>query len=133
MTDNSKNITEEWYVIFTSSKYKKGVMRWIKKDFSHVYAMKRSPGEQFWTVIDPLLSHTDVRLICSGQWPHPRLYAGLDSVVLKVTAKITSKPRWTLCVFNCVEVVKSLLGIKSFWTWTPWQLYKHLVRGDNNE
>ena len=60
-------------------------------------------------------------------YPHPRLYADDNSVILPVKAVIDSmQSRWTLCVFNCVEVVKALLGIKNFFILTPYQLFKYL-------
>ena len=128
MTDTrTRSLTEDWFVVFTRSEYKKGVMRWIKRDFSHVYAMQKSPGGQFWVVVNPLLSHVDVELVVVDDYPHPRTWAGPAAVILPVRAKIKGDAvRWSVCVFNCVEVIKGLLGIKSFWTWTPWQLYKHI-------
>lgn len=48
---------------------------------------------------------------------------------VKVIVDIDTKvDRGHLCRFNCVEVVKSLIGMKSFWTFTPYQLYKKLRR-----
>lgn len=128
MVDHKATLTVDWFVIFGPSKYKKGIMRWIKPDFSHVYAMKKSPGGQFWIVINPLLALLDAEILLVDDYPHPRAYAGQDAVILPIRAVITQKPRWSLCVFNCVEVVKALLGIRSFWTWTPWQLFKYLKK-----
>lgn len=103
-------------------------MKWLKPDFSHVYAMKKSPGGQFWIVINPLLACLESELLCVDQYPHPRSFAGIGAIVIPVRAIIKEKPRWTLCVFNCVEVIKALLGIRAFWVWTPYQLYKYLIK-----
>lgn len=121
--------TVEWFVVFTRSELKTWVMRLLNPDFRHVYAMKKSEGGQFWMVVNPLRSHTHVTLELVDNYPHPRLYSGEDAVIVPIRTKIDKmNNRHTLCVFNCVEVVKSLLGIKSFWTWTPYQLYKKLMR-----
>lgn len=96
-----------------------------------MYAMRKSEGGQFWQIINPLISYISVELVTIDEYPHPRCWAESDAVILPVTAKIADQARWTFCVFNCVEVIKGLLGIKSFWTLTPWQLYKHLRRHKN--
>ena len=90
--------------------------------------MKKSPGGQFWIVINPLLPVLDCELLLVDDYPHPRLFADPEAVILPVKAITINKPRWTFCIFNCVEVVKALLGIKAFWVWTPWQLYKYLIK-----
>ena len=39
------------------------------------------------------------------------------------------KDRGHICRINCVEIIKSFLGINSFFTFTPYQLYKRLKNG----
>lgn len=121
-----QQITEDYYIIFCKSKYKAWFMRWFNPDISHVYAMKKSPGGQFWQVIDSYMNYLDISLILIDDYPHPRVYAGDDAVILPVRVKIGNKPIWSLGIFSCVDVMKGLLGIRSFLTWTPYQLYKRL-------
>jgi len=104
------------------------MVRLLKSPFQHVYAIKQSPGGAFWIVIDPKASHTDVNILPVDQYPHIRLLVKDDDVVVTVKAEIKEKDRHTLCIINCVEIVKSLLGIRNFWMWTPRQLYNYLVR-----
>ena len=130
--DLKPTLTVDWFIIFTRSRYKFWALKWIEKDFSHVYAMKKSPGGQFWIVVNPLLACLDCELLCVEQYPHPRLFAGDGVIILPVRAITKDVPRWTFCVFNCVEVIKAILGIRAFWVWTPWQLYKYLTRGKHN-
>ncbi len=80
-------------------------------------------------VVDAKNSVTEVKLLSKVDYPHIRSIEP-DSVILSIKAIINpNNYRYTLCVFNCVEVVKSLLGIKAFWCWTPYQLYKRLSHG----
>jgi hypothetical protein len=94
-----------------------------------VFAVKESPGGEFWMVVDGKNSCTEVTLLSKIDYPHVRLIEP-DSIVLSVNAVINPEQyRHTLCIFNCVELVKSLLGIRDFWCWTPYQLYKRLSHG----
>lgn len=117
----------ECFVVFTKSKSNHWIFKLIDSEIQHVYLMQKSKGEQFWTIINPLFSHTRLETVLVDDYPHPRCYTGENAVIVPVKAIVDiEQQRWTLCVFNCVEVVKSFLGIKSFWTLTPYQLYKRL-------
>lgn len=127
MTQICKKDTVEWFIIFTKSELKYWLMDKLEPNFQHCYAMKKSDGGQFWMIVNPMRSHTQVLLESVDEYPHPRLYTGEESVIVPIRANIDPMlNRHTLCVFNCVEVLKSLLGIKDFWLWTPYQLYKRL-------
>jgi hypothetical protein len=123
----SKNI-QEYYIIFTSSKHDNWMIRMLTAPFQHVYAIKESPGKQFWIIVNPLVTHTDIDILPVSKYNHIRTLVHKNDKIIKVRANIKNKERWTFCVINCVEVVKSLLGIRSFWTFTPRQLYKYLRR-----
>lgn len=126
--DKSTKQVVEWAIVFMDSKYRVPIFYWLQPGFKHVFAMKKSPGGEFWMVIDPLRSHTDVLLI-PGREKTARDYAGEDAVILTVKAKIDpAKPRWTIGLVDCVEVVKSLVGIRSHFVHTPYQLYRYLRR-----
>lgn len=120
-----KNIVE-WQVVFCRSRIKTGIMRFLERDISHCYAMRKSEGGEFWIIVNSLWSYLDCKMEYVQDFPHPRLYAGSSAIILPVKAYITERPRWGLCIFNCVEVVKALLGIRNFWIFTPYQLYLYL-------
>ena len=117
---------EEYYIVFTGSNHNNWMVRLLKSPFQHVYAIKLSPGGCFWTIIDPRATHTAVTTVPFGDFPHIRTMTNDLDVVLKVRVNIKRNERWTFCVINCVEIVKSLLGIRAFWIFTPYQLYKYL-------
>ena len=130
--DSFKPYKQDWYVVFADSGYKSTVLGWLRPGFKHCYAMRKTEGGNFWQIVNPRNTHLEIRQELVSEYPYVRMYTGPDAVVLPVTAIIdTSRVRGHLCVFNCVEVVKSLLGIRSFWTWTPWMLCKYLMRADH--
>ena len=125
--DPITNITERWYIVFRGSEYKHWLFNWIQPEFQHCYAVKESPGGEFWIVVNNTAAHTDVQLKSKLDYPHIRLLAP-NCVILTIQAIIRpDNNRHPFCVFNCVEMCKSLLGIKAFWCWTPYQLYRRLT------
>jgi len=128
LMDPITNITEKWHIIFRGSEYKHWLFNWLQPEFQHCYAVKESPGGEFWIVVNNTAVHTDVQLKSKLDYPHIRLLAP-DCVILTIQAIIRpDNNRHPFCVFNCVEMCKSLLGIKAFWCWTPYQLYKRLTK-----
>lgn len=125
--DQTTTETVKYFIIFTRSKLKHWVFRFLDSEIQHVYAMWKSPGGQMWVVLNPASSHTRLELLTVDEYPHPRCYTGENSVIIpvKTTINVLNR-RWGPCIFNCVEVVKSLLGVKNFWIFTPYQLLKHL-------
>lgn len=127
--DGSGSHYVDYYVVFRRSKMKHWLFRWLDPYFQHCYAVKESPGKEFWMVVDANTSFTDIKLLSKIDYPHIRAIEPMG-VVLSVRAKIDpDKNINVLNVFNCVEQVKALLGIRAFWVWTPYQLYKRLTNG----
>ena len=126
-------ITQEYYIVFTGSKHNNWMVNRLKAPFQHVYAVKKSDGGALWVKIDPTSSATLITLHPTSDFPHIRNLIGKDDVVLNVKAIIGEKERWSFCVINCVEIIKSLLGIRAFWIWTPKQLHKYIKGGRNGQ
>lgn len=127
MCSISPTDTQEYWVVFTDSTAGNWMVRMLKAPFQHVYAIKKSEGGYFWIEINPRCAATDITTHLVSDYPHIRMLVKPDDVVLHVKCVIKEQERWTLCIINCVEVVKSLMGIRSFWTFTPWQLYRYLL------
>ena len=120
---------QKWHIVFKPTTLKHWVFRWLEPYFQHCYAVKESPGGQFWIIVDSKSCYMDVRIESKRDYPTIRSLCP-DSVILSIKAIIDPDAyRYTLCVFNCVEVCKSVLGIRSFWVFTPYQLYKRLNHG----
>ena len=125
---SSDKIIEEWIICFGGDCQKHWVQRLLKPGYFHCFAFKLSPGGQFYIVINGTRSHTHVDLLPANDDNFNKLTN--DYKFVKVIAEIdVLKDRGHLCRFNCVEQVKSLLGLSEFWTWTPYQLYKRLQNG----
>jgi hypothetical protein len=81
----------------------------------------------YYVAINGLHSHNDLAIV-----ENIEEIAGKEAEIVYFSTEINENLyRGTLCWFNCVEVVKAHVGIKSFWCWTPYQLYK-LLRGYDN-
>lgn len=120
--NSTKNI---WTVCFTGDASKHWIQRFLKKGFYHTYAFTLSGGGQFFIVIDPTKSHTNVDIIVANNANFKMLTD--NAIFINAILDIDiNKDRGGFCRFNCVELVKSLLGIESFFTFTPHQLYKRL-------
>jgi len=48
--------------------------------------------------------------------------------VIKTCARHDKKRPAPPMIFTCVEAVKRILGIHSVRIFTPWQLYRHLIK-----
>lgn len=73
------------------------------------------------------MTHLDVRTHLVSEFPTIRDLAGKDAHIVPVVYDIKMRHRGHLCLFNCVEVVKAVLGIKKPFIFTPYQLYRFLL------
>lgn len=124
---SSDDVIEEWFICFCDVKRKHWIQRVLKPGFHHVKAFKHSPGGQFMVLVDSMRSHLDIDIVPLNEENIAKYTEGCKVVTVVVKYDLLFD-RGHFCRFNCVEVVKSLLGIRSFWTFTPYQLYKRLTR-----
>jgi len=111
------------YIVFCEGR------RWwwlpLKKGFSHCYVVKDC-GE-CWVKCQPYSGFTDVTVWSKAICPKVTDLLAEPSLVLPYeTTGDYDKIRGHLCWFNCVEVVKSFLGLKKPFIFTPYQLYRFL-------
>lgn len=118
------SLDDSWYVLFSDSKSNR--VGWLRPSYRHVLAM-RQEDELIWHVVNYGESHLDVTYELVSDYETPADYAP-DAVIVKWDQDIEQRLRGGICHFNCVEVTKALLGIKSFFTFTPYQLYKYMLR-----
>jgi hypothetical protein len=127
--DDHKHQWVEYYIIFTKSDLRHMFTIWLNPEFQHCYAVKKSEGGQFWMIINPKRGFTQVDLKTVDEFPTIRALLGWQPVILSIKSKVNTETRWRLWHLDCVEIVKTLLGVNDFWIWTPRQLYKYLVGG----
>lgn len=120
-----------WYVIFTD---RDGVFwwnRWLRPGFQHVQAWREIRygtrlDDVMWLRVDPYASMTTVDIVFEPEPPW-RHNAKMTVAFVQVAAAVHKvRELFTIGPFSCVEHLKALLGIRSFWLRTPWQLYKHI-------
>jgi len=129
---SSKEVPREWYLIFAKAKYSHWIFRLLHKEISHVYAVKDLNDYQ-WLVVQPRANLTDTEILLKCEHPHITCISGPEDKIIKVSVLSQPENRGLPCWFNCTEQVKALIGVKSFWTFTPYQLYKGLIRGRYGE
>ena len=123
-----EDATTEWYVIFTEAKFPHWVFRFVDRSIGHVYAVQ-SLNDYQWLVIQPRVNITQAKIMLKCQYPSIYDITSPEDKIVKVKVKQSDKVRGCLNWFNCVEQVKALIGVSSFWTWTPKQLYNGLIGG----
>ena len=119
------DITDErryYYVIFKKSKIKAWYMRFLHKSISHVLIARKSDGRQFWIITNYQGGNvlTNICEVCNIADIYP------DCKIIKVWSKLNEKPSYRFWHFNCVEIVKMILGVRNCKVITPYQLYKYL-------
>jgi hypothetical protein len=108
----------EGVIVFEDSDSSHWLMKYLQPGFRHCYiAIKK---DDLWIKIDPASSCTIVEI-----YEEMTIKEGNNLKIVHFSTKTAMNLyRGGFCWFNCVEVVKAHIGVKSFWTWTPWQLYK---------
>lgn len=123
--------TRVWHVVFCNASIK----HWLldRLEYGHVYAMRRSPGGQYWTVIDPTTSCIDTAIIPIELCQNPMDYKETALKAVRVIVKPKEMRKFSIGfdVFSCVSVVKHLLGISSRRIFTPNQLLKYLEQNSH--
>ena len=115
----------QYYVVFTDSKSSHWLFLLLQAPFQHCLVVR--DDIDYWTVINPLCSHIDAQ-VYSKDLTIESLFP--NSVQLSYNARLEAdEMTWGLGIGSCVDIVKRILGIRAFWIWTPYQLYKRLNHG----
>ena len=114
----------EYYVVF--GKAKMVMPFWLDRDFQHCYVVRKEYGK-IWTVIEDTKTHLDIHPYLVEDYPDLKDLVGKDKIFVRVNRKIKDSYRGHICLFNCVEVVKAILGIRKLTIFTPKQLYRYLL------
>jgi len=124
----------EWWLVYTNldehddrGPGSRLLARVLHPGFQHVQAIQRDG--RVWVAVYPHMEFVDVKLIRSDETPW-QLYPGCTIqhvIAMRDHGRMYSK--FHVGPWSCVEVIKSLLGIRSWWVRTPWQLYQHVKRG----
>jgi len=108
-------------------------LRLLKPGFRHCFVLVDGGGGT-WVSVDPLSHRTEVRALESakdGRWTADGLAAWFRSRGFRaVPCRVTPAPRTSAPWFpyTCVEAVKRVIGIHDRRLWTPWRLYRYLIK-----
>lgn len=107
-------------------------LRWLKQGFKHCFVALHK-GDR-WIICDSLKNYLELTVLilpqnfCLSQFYRHRGYAVLGGRGPCLKAEEDFK----LEILTCVSVVKRIIGLRSFWTLTPWQLFCHLKAMDGD-
>jgi carboxypeptidase C (cathepsin A) len=120
--------SELYHVVFEKSNYSHWVFRLLDPDFQHCYIIGESYGGQYWKVINNRRSHLQVDIEPKEIYPTVRDYCGDSAKIVTIRSSVDpTTPLQFFNIFTCVDVIKGVLGINSFFLWTPKQLYRRLI------
>lgn len=106
-------------------------LRWLKKGFRHCFAALRT-GDR-WIVCDSLKNQLEFSLIdLPYDFDLGKFYRGRGHTVVTGAGSERVMTASTIPeLMTCVTIVKRVIGIRSFWTLTPWQLFRLLISMNN--
>lgn len=113
---------QQYFIVFCDSKLKG--LQWLPKGYQHC-AIIRKEFDTLWTVIQDGYNRMDVSTYLIEDYPDPLMLFDTNSTIIPVEIQTKDRYRGTLCLFNCVEVCKAMLGIKKTFVITPKQLYRY--------
>jgi len=98
-------------------------LHWLKQGFRHCFVALRKGSR--WTICDSLKNRieflivdlpSDFDLGCFYRSQGHTVVAGFDAGLNTDRSMIPE-------LLTCVTITKRIIGIRSFWTLTPWQLF----------
>ncbi len=100
-------------------------MRFLKKGFYHC-VVALGDSDSGWILIDPLAHYTDLILITDGDMRGFLLAHGYK--IVETPLQIPTRRRLKIMPYTCVETAKRFVGINNRRIWTPYQLYRFLMK-----
>lgn len=103
-------------------------LRLLRPGFRHVLVALRLPGGG-WIVVNPLSHQIRIDSVATLEGPAlAHWFRAQGFTVVETMTRRAPRREAPWAPMTCVEVVKRLLGIHARWVWTPWALYRLLVR-----
>jgi hypothetical protein len=121
---DNDSYSRKYYVIFKNT----GVVTWFSRFmdpyFRHVLVVTKSDYGHFLIVTDSKGGNISTEM--ESLMPIRELYP--DDVILEFNSIVHEKIELIPCIPTCVSFVKAILGIRKWGIFTPYQLYKHILR-----
>jgi len=122
--------TSSWIIFSNDTDIR--MLKIFKRGFRHCFMMMQQ-GDR-WVLIDPRSNKTDVQIL-----PHPksfnfpRYYMEQGKTVVKIPDITVPNKIMSPFPVSCVETLKRMIGLHSWWVMTPYQLYKKLLKLQNKK
>ncbi|NIA72526.1 hypothetical protein HBA54_28455 [Pelagibius litoralis] len=104
-----------------------GFWPWLfgRRGFRHCF-LALNDGRA-WMVVDPRSNGTEILAEVAADYDLTAFYRlqGFTVMEAEVRAAAGRFPVW---FFTCVEAVKRALGLRGWWIWTPYQLFRCLEK-----
>lgn len=123
----------EWHIFFVD----RDKLYWFdrvfrtRKGFRHCFALGYQPKSYHYILMDWQGHRLDLKIL--HPWKLDQLLVEVDSKYPTVVSYIPSVDDESISLMRqpllyCVEAIKHLLGIRNFFVWTPYQLYRELLK-----
>lgn len=100
-------------------------LRWLRAGYRHCFVILND--EEHWLAIEPLASCLEVTVLPSPpDFNLPEWLRGQGHQVVEASLQRRVDKIAPLAPLNCVEVCKRVLGLRTPFVITPYQLYRHL-------
>jgi hypothetical protein len=120
-----------WYIVFCPVERRDwwDLVFHLKPSHGHVYALRWDGFN--WLLFNPHAGYTDIAIVAAADENALAQLVDPGATVLEVEAfrRVDRlRGRWWAGPMTCVEQVKALLGLSVGVIFTPWQLYRYLLR-----
>lgn len=103
------------------------LLKFLKRGFRHCFVILYI--DDLWIACDPLKNTLEINsLDLPENFNIAEFYADQGHIVVcGQHDKMNIGKNFSIEILTCVNIVKRILGIRLFWIWTPWQLYRFLI------
>tara|TARA_R110000765_G_scaffold273431_2_gene372158 strand:- start:1221 stop:1637 length:417 start_codon:yes stop_codon:yes gene_type:complete len=127
-----KRAPESWYVVFGKADHPYWWNRFLKPTWMHITLLHWDGYN--WIKCEPNLAYIDISILTTVQSDTVQTITsrcGHTAVEYLARREVIGKRQKMRAVFalcNCVETAKAVLGIRAWYVFTPWQLFKYIRR-----
>lgn len=102
------------------------LLKFLRRGFRHCFFVLRINDR--WLAFDPLKGSLEINYLdLPSNFNLAKFYHDQGHVVMcGKHAKNINKKNAFVEFLTCVNITKRFLSLRSFWIWTPWQLYRFL-------
>ena len=125
----------EWWAIYYPREPHFFWAAWMKQGFRHCelwrpYPFVSAPTDVVWLRLTPTFEILESQIDIDPTPPWIR-FPGVTAQKVQILSPAYKMRQWfTIGPPSCVETCKNALGINSFFTRTPWQLYQYIKKRD---